>query len=82
MLYGTLNGKLGLVKLEALEPSYRWDMLNERRHGGISCIATRDLSRDGLHDIIVARDDGVVEVYAFDDRDEPRLKFTHVRSLK
>ena len=78
VLYGTQNGKIGLVKLTPTEPSYRWDMLNERKHGGITSLATTDLTGDGLPDIIVGRDDGVVEVYGFDDSDEPRLKFTHV----
>ena len=69
---------MGLVKLTLTEPSYRWDMLNERKYGGISCISTSDLTGDGLPNILVGRDDGVVEVYGFDDSDEPRLKFTHV----
>ena len=56
-------------------------MLNERKHGGITCLATNDLTGDGLPDILVGRDDGVVEVYGLDDSDEPRLKFTHVRYL-
>ncbi len=69
---------MGLVKLTPTEPNYRWDMLNERKYGGISCISTWDVTGDGLADIIVGRDDGVVEVYGFEDTDEPRLKFSHV----
>ena len=69
---------MGLVKLQSNEPNYRWDMLNERRYGGITTIATSDLTGDGVCDIVVGRDDGVVEVYGFEDSDEPRLKFTHV----
>ena len=67
------------MKLTPSEPSYRWDMLNERKHGGITCLSTFDLTGDGLPDILVGRDDGVSEVYGFDDSNEPRLKFTHVR---
>lgn len=78
VLYGTQNGKMGLVKLMDTEPSYRWDMLNEKKYGGISCLATSDLTGDGLTDILVGRDDGVVEVYSFDESNEPRLCFTHV----
>ena len=44
VLYGTQNGKMGLVKLEAHEPTYRWDMLNERRYGGVTSITTCDLT--------------------------------------
>ena len=69
---------MGLVKLMESEPSYRWDMLNEKRYGGISCLATSDVTRDGLPEILVGRDDGVVEVYGMDEANEPRLRFTHV----
>lgn len=69
---------MGLVKLTATEPSYRWDMLNEKKYGGISCLATSDLTGDGLPDILVGRNDGVVEVYGLDDSNEPRLHFSHV----
>ena len=79
VLYGTQNGKMGLVKLTVSEPSYRWDMLNEKKYGGISCLATSDLIGDGVSDILVGRDDGVVEVYGFDESNEPRLRFTHVK---
>ena len=78
VLYGTQNGKLGLVKLQAAEPIYCWDMLNEKKIGGVNCIATYDLTGDGIKDILVGRDDGVLEVYSLDDSDEPRLRCTHV----
>ena len=73
---------MGLVKLMATEPNYRWDMLNEKKYGGISCMATSDLSGDGVADILVGRDDGVVEAYHMDESNEPRLCFTHVRTTK
>lgn len=50
------------------------------RYGGVSCLSTFDLSGDGVEDIVVGRDDGVVEVYSMDDSNQPRLKFTHVSS--
>ena len=81
VLYGTESGRMGLVKLQPQEPSHRWDMLNERKYGGISCLATSDLTGDGVDDIVVGRDDGVVEVYSVDEANEPRLKFTHVRHV-
>lgn len=44
----------------------------------MACISTFDLSGDGVEDIVVGRDDGVVEVYSVDDSNQPQLKFTHV----
>ena len=80
VLYGTENGRIGLVKLQSTEPTYRWDMLNERKYGGVACLATSDLTGDGVEEILVGRDDGVVEVFALDESEEPQLKFTHVRT--
>jgi hypothetical protein len=34
---------------------------------------------DGVPDMIVAREDGTVEVYNFETTDEPILKYTYVR---
>ncbi len=81
VLYGTQNGKIGLVKLMESEPSYRWDMLNEKKYGGIICLATSDVTGDGLPEILVGRNDGVVEVYSMDEANEPRLRFTHVSHI-
>jgi Bardet-Biedl syndrome 7 protein len=78
VLYGTQTGRVGLVQLTAEEPNYCWDMLNDRKYGGVACLSTFDLSGDGVEEIVVGRDDGVVEVYSMDDSDQPRLKFTHV----
>ena len=50
------------------------------RYGGVTCLSTFDLSGDGVEDIVVGRDDGVVEVYSMDDSNQPRLKYTHVSS--
>lgn len=44
-------------------------------------MATSDLTGDGLPDILVGRNDGVVEVYGLDESNEPRLHFTHVSKL-
>lgn len=47
-------------------------------HSGITCLSTYDILGDGIQDILVGRDDGTVQVYGFDETDEPRLKLTHV----
>ena len=44
----------------------------------MSCLSTFDLSGDGVEEVVVGRDDGVVEVYSMDEASQPRLKFTHV----
>ena len=69
---------MSLIKLMDAEPMYRWDMLNKKNHGSVQCMGTSDISGNGLLDILVGRDDGVVEVYGFDESNEPRLVHTHV----
>ena len=39
-----------------------------------------DITNDGVLDLIVARDDGAIEIYGYDETDEPVLKYSHVRS--
>lgn len=36
---------------------------------------------DGVKDLLVGRDDGMVEVYSFDNANEPVLRFDHVSSF-
>lgn len=36
---------------------------------------------DGVKDLLVGRDDGMVEMYSFDNANEPVLRFDQVSSL-
>ncbi|XP_012505851.1 PREDICTED: Bardet-Biedl syndrome 7 protein [Propithecus coquereli] len=42
---------------------------------GILCIDSFDIVGDGVKDLLVGRDDGMVEVYSFDNAKEPLLRF-------
>ncbi|XP_012687719.1 Bardet-Biedl syndrome 7 protein [Clupea harengus] len=80
VLYGTADGKLGLVKITESSHVSKWEINNDKRRGGILCIDTFDLVGDGVRDILVGRDDGTVEVYVLDSSNEPILRFEHVLS--
>lgn len=60
------------------QPIHRWELTNEKRNGGVLCINNYDITADGVLDLIVGRDDGLVEVYSYDDSDEPIHRHTHV----
>eukprot|EP01062_Namystynia_karyoxenos_P068211 TRINITY_DN6256_c0_g1_i1.p1 TRINITY_DN6256_c0_g1~~TRINITY_DN6256_c0_g1_i1.p1 ORF type:complete len:783 (+),score=313.24 TRINITY_DN6256_c0_g1_i1:113-2350(+) len=73
--YGTDNGCLGSFRSN---PSgglqKRWVVENPDKRGGISALCSKDLTGDGVQDIIVGRDDGAVEVFGFEaGQAEPQL---------
>ena len=48
---------------------------------GVLSLETFDITADGVPDVLVGRDDGLVEVYAFDEMDEPVHRFKQVTRL-
>ncbi|KAI5104865.1 Bardet-Biedl syndrome 7 protein, partial [Silurus meridionalis] len=78
VLYGTADGKLGLVQLTCSAPVPKWEVDNEKKKGGVLCIDTFDILGDGVKDILVGRDDGTVEIYGLDNSNELTLRFENV----
>ncbi|XP_006629230.1 Bardet-Biedl syndrome 7 protein isoform X1 [Lepisosteus oculatus] len=80
ILYGTSDGKLGLLRLTDTSPVHIWEVANEKKRGGVLCIDSFDIIGDGVKEILVGRDDGTVEVYGLDSSNEPVLRFEHTLS--
>ncbi|XP_060035115.1 Bardet-Biedl syndrome 7 protein isoform X2 [Erinaceus europaeus] len=80
LLFGTSDGKLGLIQITASKPIHKWEIQNEKKRGGILCVDNFDIVGDGVKDLIVGRDDGMVEVYSFDHANEPVLRFDQTLS--
>ncbi|XP_055081065.1 Bardet-Biedl syndrome 7 protein isoform X1 [Periophthalmus magnuspinnatus] len=80
ILYGTTDGKIGLVQIGDQSASIKWEIDNDKKKGGILCVDTYDIIGDGVSDVLVGRDDGTVEVYGFDSSGDPTLRFEHVLS--
>ncbi|XP_029021713.1 Bardet-Biedl syndrome 7 protein isoform X2 [Betta splendens] len=80
ILFGTTDGKIGLVHIGEHSAVSKWEIDNDKKKGGILCIDSYDIIGDGVNDILVGRDDGTVEVYGFDSNSEPTLHFEHVLS--
>ena len=62
LLYGTRDGIVGLCTIGQDSPCHRWEIPNDTNIGGVTAIESYDLTRDGVSEVIVCRDDGNVEV--------------------
>ncbi|XP_059481988.1 Bardet-Biedl syndrome 7 protein homolog [Neocloeon triangulifer] len=71
VLYGAQDGSIGLVSF-GFQPLVRWVM--ESTNGGVNCMTHFDMTGDGQKELIVGRDDGLIEVYAFDEMQELPVK--------
>ncbi|KAF4519730.1 hypothetical protein B566_EDAN014257 [Ephemera danica] len=75
ILYGTQDGSIGLVSC-GFQPSKHWVM--ESTNGGVMCMDHFDLTGDGVSELLVGRDDGTIEAYAFDEmQDVPVRRVSH-----
>lgn len=45
---------------------------------GILCIDSFDITGDGVKELLIGRDDGVLEIYSFESADDPVLRYDHV----
>ncbi|KAL6060424.1 hypothetical protein STEG23_022632, partial [Scotinomys teguina] len=80
LLFGTSDGKLGLIQITTSKPIHKWEIRNDKQRGGILCIDSFDIMGDGVKDLLVGRDDGMVEVYSFENANEPVLRFDQMLS--
>ena len=79
--YGTASGKIGLVQIARNAHADRWQIPNPDGLGGVSCLSAFDITSNGKMEILVGRDDGVVQVFRMDSVDDfPeeifKMKFT------
>ncbi|KAJ9601052.1 hypothetical protein L9F63_000787 [Diploptera punctata] len=69
ILYGTSDGRVGLVRVGRTDVIHRW-ILNDNKHrAGILCMDCYDMSGDGVLDLLVGRQDGTLDVYSLGDDD-------------
>jgi Bardet-Biedl syndrome 7 protein len=83
VLYGTESGMVGLITFvpdgqgaDGSVLQHGWSIPNVRRLGGINCMGTCDITKDGRTDMLVGRDDGTLEIWSMDMGVEPSLIFS------
>ena len=62
ILYGTSDGKVGLMSVTRSGPETGWVMETDKSYAGVTCLDNYDVTGDGVRDLIVARHDGNIEV--------------------
>ena len=80
LVFGTENGMVGQLLMNEHEMRRGWviDPTLEGRRGkagGVQCIAAHDITKDGVKDLLIGRDDGGIEVWSFDTGPQPKLVF-------
>ncbi|EEC13982.1 conserved hypothetical protein [Ixodes scapularis] len=54
-----------------------WELEGSSGEGSVTCLGNYDMTGDGIKDLLVGRNDGQIEVYAYNDVDEPVLRFSY-----
>uniref|UniRef100_A0A7S0HYF4 Bardet-Biedl syndrome 7 protein homolog n=1 Tax=Hanusia phi TaxID=3032 RepID=A0A7S0HYF4_9CRYP len=76
IVYGTENGLIGELQVDSTVVRPGWTIQNVRSLGSINAIACHDLTKNGMEDVIVGRDDGEMQVFTVDSQGEMHQIFT------
>ncbi|XP_054846503.1 Bardet-Biedl syndrome 7 protein isoform X1 [Eublepharis macularius] len=74
VLFGTSDGKIGLINISTVSPVEKWKIGNEKKRGGILCMDSFDILGDGVKELLIGRDDGILEIYSFENANSPVLR--------
>ncbi|KAJ8951664.1 hypothetical protein NQ318_012205 [Aromia moschata] len=69
VLFGTVDGLVGILDVEISHAFDHWLVSNEVNSSPVSCLDSYDLYGNGVKNLIVGRTDGNVEVYQVNVRD-------------
>ncbi|XP_044255366.1 Bardet-Biedl syndrome 7 protein homolog [Tribolium madens] len=81
VLFGTVDGRIGILDVEKLHGFDRWLIDNSSNSSTISCVDTYDMTSGGTKNLILGRQDGTIEVYVInvnDKLDSSVLIYSHV----
>lgn len=81
IIYGTTDGRIGLVLVDDEKPYQKWEISSENESGSVSCVNFYDITGDGSQEMLIGRDNGQVEIYRLDETEDPFLIFEMVLSV-
>ncbi|XP_048519315.1 Bardet-Biedl syndrome 7 protein homolog isoform X1 [Dendroctonus ponderosae] len=70
VLFGTVDGKVGILDVESLGGFQRWLILNDKNLCPILCIHSYNMAGNGDKNLILGRQDGNIEIYYVNVHDE------------
>ncbi|XP_024081232.1 Bardet-Biedl syndrome 7 protein homolog [Cimex lectularius] len=63
LVYAMENGQIGLVQIMRNNALMKWTIDNTKQRGAVRCMCWYDITKDGVQELIVGRDDGSIQIY-------------------
>ncbi|KRY20690.1 Bardet-Biedl syndrome 7 protein [Trichinella patagoniensis] len=73
VFYGTVNGRIGQLQIYKKNVKILWELPSENGVGFINTMELCDVHNAGILNLIVGREDGLIEIYDILDNDKPML---------
>ncbi|KRX39462.1 Bardet-Biedl syndrome 7 -like protein, partial [Trichinella murrelli] len=73
VFYGTVNGRIGQLQIYKKNVKILWELPSENGVGFINTMELCDVHNTGMLNLIVGREDGLIEIYDILDNDKPML---------
>eukprot|EP00802_Teleaulax_amphioxeia_P005221 Tamp_05225.p1 GENE.Tamp_05225~~Tamp_05225.p1 ORF type:complete len:853 (-),score=257.60 Tamp_05225:475-2967(-) len=67
VLFGTDNGLLGEMRMDPDSIKPGWLQQNVRGLGAVTSLVNHDLTKNGIDDVVIGRDDGEIQVFEIED---------------
>eukprot|EP01138_Halocafeteria_seosinensis_P002815 gb/GECG01002876.1/.p1 GENE.gb/GECG01002876.1/~~gb/GECG01002876.1/.p1 ORF type:complete len:814 (+),score=106.42 gb/GECG01002876.1/:1-2442(+) len=89
LLYGTQGGQVGQLFADTHRISRGWqdDNFGRFKYSGVTALASVDMMEDGIPQVVVGREDGMIQVYSLEEEREASLLYSRslnesIRSLE
>jgi hypothetical protein len=80
MLYGTKNGRIGLVDLKQSFGTILWE-IGSSSSSAVSAMHCHPITNNASPDLLVAKEDGLIEIFAIDELDNASFRQSYVSFL-